>query len=64
MAQLSWLTADLRARSPSGILLAIEKGGGPSIMFAALSAVLIGVVGILFVRKRGARKRTDVAPAR
>ena len=33
-------------------------------MFAALSAVLIGVIGILFVRRRGARKRSDVAPAR
>jgi hypothetical protein len=33
-------------------------------MFAALSAVLIGVIGILFVRRRGARKRTDVAAAR
>jgi hypothetical protein len=32
-------------------------------MFAALSAMLIGVVGILFVRRRGARKRGD-APAR
>jgi hypothetical protein len=33
-------------------------------MFAGLSALLIGIVGILFVRRRGARKRTDVAPAR
>ena len=33
-------------------------------MFAALSVVLLGVVGILFVRRRGARKRADVAPAR
>jgi hypothetical protein len=33
-------------------------------MFAGLSAVLIGIVGILFVRRRGARKRADVAPAR
>jgi hypothetical protein len=31
----------------------------------ALAAVLIGVVGILFVRRRGSRKRADVAaPAR
>jgi hypothetical protein len=33
-------------------------------MFAGLAAVLVGIVGILFVRRRGARKRTDVAPAR
>ena len=33
-------------------------------MFAAVSALLIGVVGILFVRRRSARKRADVAPAR
>jgi hypothetical protein len=33
-------------------------------MFAALSALLIGVIGILFVRRRGARKRSDMAPAR
>jgi hypothetical protein len=33
-------------------------------MIAALSAVLVGVVGILFVRRRGARKRSDMAPAR
>jgi hypothetical protein len=33
-------------------------------MFAALSAVLVGVVGILFVRRRSARKRSDMAPAR
>jgi hypothetical protein len=33
-------------------------------MLAAISAILIGVVGILFVRKRGARKRSDAAPAR
>ena len=33
-------------------------------MFAALSVVLLGVVGILFVRRRGARKRADMAPAR
>jgi hypothetical protein len=33
-------------------------------MFAAVSAVLIGVVGILFVRKRGARKRAQTSPAR
>jgi hypothetical protein len=33
-------------------------------MFAAISAVLVGVVGILFVRRRGARKRSDMAPAR
>ena len=30
----------------------------------AVSAVLIGVVGILFVRKRSARKRAEPAPAR
>jgi hypothetical protein len=33
-------------------------------MFAGLSVLLVGIVGILFVRRRGARKRTDVAPAR
>ena len=33
-------------------------------MFAAIAAVLVGVVGILFVRRRGARKRADMAPAR
>ena len=33
-------------------------------MFAALSVVLLGIIGILFVRRRGARKRSDVAPAR
>jgi hypothetical protein len=33
-------------------------------MIAALSVVLVGVVGIFFVRRRGARKRVDVAPAR
>ena len=33
-------------------------------MFAALSVVLAGVIGILFVRRRSARKRADVAPAR
>jgi hypothetical protein len=33
-------------------------------MLAAVSAVLIGVVGILFVRRRGARKRTQPSPAR
>jgi hypothetical protein len=32
-------------------------------MIAALSAVLIGVVGILFVRRRGSRKRSE-SPAR
>ena len=32
-------------------------------MFSALSVVLVGVIGILFVRRRGARKRTE-APAR
>jgi hypothetical protein len=32
-------------------------------MFAAASLVVLGVVGILFVRRRGARKRADVAPA-
>ena len=30
----------------------------------AVSAILIGVVGILFVRKRSARKRTSASPAR
>jgi hypothetical protein len=29
----------------------------------ALSFMLIGVVGILFVRRRGARKRAPMAPA-
>jgi hypothetical protein len=33
-------------------------------MVAALAVVLVGVVGILFVRRRGARKRADMAPAR
>jgi hypothetical protein len=33
-------------------------------MVFGISAVLIGVVGILFVRKRGARKRTATVPAR
>jgi hypothetical protein len=33
-------------------------------MFAALSVLLVGVVGILFVRRRGARKRDQMAPAR
>jgi len=34
-------------------------------MFAAIAALLVGVVGILFVRRRGARKRADdMAPAR
>ena len=33
-------------------------------MFAALSVLLVGVIGILFVRRRGARKRADMAPAR
>jgi hypothetical protein len=33
-------------------------------MFAAISAVLIGVIGILFVRKRGARKRAGTVSAR
>ena len=33
-------------------------------MVAAVSVVLVGVVGILFVRRRGARKRSDVAGAR
>ena len=33
-------------------------------MFAALSVVLLGIIGILFVRRRGSRKRADVAPAR
>jgi hypothetical protein len=32
-------------------------------MFAAASLVILGVVGILFVRKRGARKRAEIAPA-
>ena len=32
-------------------------------MFSALAVVLVGVVGILFVRRRGARKRADMAPA-
>jgi hypothetical protein len=32
-------------------------------MFAAASLVVLGVVGILFVRRRGARKRADMAPA-
>jgi hypothetical protein len=31
--------------------------------FAALSAILVGVVGILFVRRRSARKRSE-SPAR
>jgi hypothetical protein len=33
-------------------------------MVVGISVLLIGVVGILFVRKRGARKRANVAPAR
>jgi hypothetical protein len=33
-------------------------------MISAVSAILIGVVGILFVRKRSARKRSHSAPAR
>ena len=33
-------------------------------MFSALSVLLLGVIGILFVRRRGARKRSDMAPAR
>jgi hypothetical protein len=33
-------------------------------MVGALSVILVGVVGILFVRRRGARKRTNAAPAR
>jgi hypothetical protein len=33
-------------------------------MLAAVSVMLVGVVGILFVRKRGARKRDAAAPAR
>ena len=33
-------------------------------MVFGITAVLIGVVGILFVRKRGARKRATVQPAR
>jgi hypothetical protein len=30
-------------------------------MVAAVSVLLVGVIGILFVRRRGARKRSDVA---
>jgi hypothetical protein len=33
-------------------------------MVAAVSVLLVGVVGILFVRRRGARKRSNVAAAR
>jgi hypothetical protein len=33
-------------------------------MFAAIAVLLVGVVGILFVRRRGARKRGQMAPAR
>jgi hypothetical protein len=32
-------------------------------MFVAASLVVLGVVGILFVRRRGARKRAEIAPA-
>ena len=32
-------------------------------MFAAASLVALGVVGIFFVRRRGARKRAEMAPA-
>jgi hypothetical protein len=46
---------------PASALPFLRAGG--LLMFAALSAILIGVVGILFVRRRGARKRAD-APAR
>jgi hypothetical protein len=47
---------------PAGIALAIVSGGRSS-MFAAASLVILGVVGILFVRRRGARKRAEIAPA-
>jgi hypothetical protein len=47
----------------AGIGLAIENLRR-SQMVAALSVVLVGVVGILFVRRRGSRKRAEVAPAR
>jgi hypothetical protein len=33
-------------------------------MVFGISVVLLGVVGILFVRKRGARKRATMQPAR
>jgi hypothetical protein len=32
-------------------------------MFAAASLIGLGVVGILWVRRRGARKRAEMAPA-
>jgi hypothetical protein len=32
-------------------------------MFAGVSLVLLGVVGILFVRRRSARKSAEMAPA-
>ena len=32
-------------------------------MFAAALSGSLGVVGILFVRRRGARKRAEMAPA-
>jgi hypothetical protein len=33
-------------------------------MFSALAVALVGVVGIVFVRRRGSRKRAETAPAR
>jgi hypothetical protein len=30
----------------------------------AISAVLIGIIGIFYVRRRSARKKTSTAPAR
>ncbi len=33
-------------------------------MIEALAVILVGVVGILFVRRRGARKRASGAQAR
>jgi hypothetical protein len=33
-------------------------------MFVALSLILIGILGIFYVRRRGSRKRANVVAAR
>jgi hypothetical protein len=58
MLALRQLDGIADAASSSGTRLATTSRGGLNIMVAAVSFVLIGIVGILFVRRREARKRS------
>ena len=52
------------AASAAGIGLARSAGGGTRNMFAAFYAIVTIGVATVLIRRRLARKRGDVAPAR